>query len=140
MFKEPSEFNDRAPLTDEQIRAHTIGDLRPHSDKILIVPYDSCWPDLFTREAARIQAALGPRALRIEHTGSTSVPGLCAKPVIDLLLVVTDSANEDQYAPPLQRAGYTPRIREPHWFEHRMFKGPDTDINLHVLSFGLSGN
>jgi GrpB-like predicted nucleotidyltransferase (UPF0157 family) len=74
--------------------------------------------------------------LRIEHTGSTSVPGLAAKPIIDVLLVVTDSSDDDAYVPPLESAGYVLRIREPSWFEHRMFKGPDTDINLHVLSSG----
>ena len=75
-------------------------------------------------------------ALRVEHTGSTSVPGLVAKPIIDLLLVVNDSADEDAYVPDLEAAGYVLRIREPEWFEHRMFKGPDTDTNLHVLSSG----
>ncbi len=79
---------------------------------------------------------LGNRALRIEHTGSTAVPGLAAKPVIDMLLVVADSSDEDAYAPALQAAGCDLRIREPNWHEHRMFKGPDTDINLHVFSPG----
>jgi len=104
------------------------------SSRILIVDYDPRWPELFAREADRIRSALGMRALRIEHAGSTSVPGLAAKPVIDLLLVVTDSADEDAYAPALQAAGYVVQIREPNWYEHRLFKGPDTDINLHVLS------
>ena len=80
--------------------------------------------------------ALGERALQIEHTGSTSVPGLAAKPTIDILLVVTNSADEDAYLTPLEGAGYVLRIREPNWHEHRMFKGPDTDINLHVFSSG----
>jgi len=63
---------------------------------------------------------------------------LAAKPVIDIVLVVADSADEDSYAAPLKAAGYVLRIREPHWFEHRMFKGPDTDINLHVFSLGCT--
>ena len=79
---------------------------------------------------------LGSLALRIEHAGSTSVPGLAAKPIIDLLLVVAYSAQEDAYAPALEAAGYVLRIRELNWYEHRMFKGPDTDINLHVFSSG----
>ena len=74
--------------------------------------------------------------MQIEHGGSTSVPGLAAKPIIDLLLVVADSAEEDAYAPALEAAGYVLRIREPGWYEHRLFKGPDTDINLHVFSSG----
>jgi GrpB-like predicted nucleotidyltransferase (UPF0157 family) len=101
---------------------------------VQIVDYDSRWPGLFDLEAKRIRAALGRAALRIEHTGSTSVPGLAAKPVIDILLVVADSAAEDAYVPALERAGYILRIREPEWHEHRMFKGPETETNLHVFS------
>lgn len=70
--------------------------------------------------------------------GSTSVPGLCAKPIIDMLLVVENSADEPSYVPALEAVGYTLRVREPEWFEHRLFKGPDTDINLHVFSLGTS--
>jgi GrpB-like predicted nucleotidyltransferase (UPF0157 family) len=73
-------------------------------------------------------------AVRVEHVGSTSVPGLAAKPVIDILLAVPDSADEQTYVPALEAAGYVLRIREPDWFEHRLFKGPDTDINLHVFT------
>ncbi len=66
------------------------------------------------------------------------MPGLAAKPVIDIVLAVSDSADEGAYVASLEAAGYVLRIREPHWFEHRMFKGPDTDINLHVFSLGCS--
>jgi GrpB-like predicted nucleotidyltransferase (UPF0157 family) len=103
---------------------------------IFIAEYDLQWPELFRRERRRIREVLGERALRIEHAGSTSVPGLAAKPVIDIVLEVADSAAEDMYAPDLVAAGYPLRIREAHWHEHRMFKGPDTDINLHVFSRG----
>ena len=72
--------------------------------------------------------------LLLEHTGSTSVPGLAAKPIIDMTLAVPDSADEDAYLPELEAAGYVLRIREPDWFEHRVFKGPDTNVNLHVFS------
>lgn len=91
---------------------------------------------MFARDAERIRAVLGDIAVRIEHVGSTSVPGLAAKPIIDVLLVVADSAEEKAYAPALESAGYVLRIREPDWYEHRLFKGPDTDINLHIFSFG----
>ena len=74
--------------------------------------------------------------MRVEHTGSTSVPGLAAKPVIDVLLVVKDSANEDHYAVELISAGYVLRIREPEWHEHRLFKRTQPEVNLHVLSAG----
>jgi GrpB-like predicted nucleotidyltransferase (UPF0157 family) len=72
--------------------------------------------------------------LRIEHVGSTSVPGLPAKPIIDILLVVADSAKETEYVTALEGAGYTLHVREPSWYEHRMFKGPENDVNLHVFS------
>lgn len=131
--KETRALNHR-PLTEQEIRAHTIGELQPLSGKILIVDYDPQWPLLYQREAERIRAVLEPRALQIEHTGSTSVPGLAAKPVIDMLLVVANSADEAAYVPALEAGGYVLRIRETDWHEHRMFKGPDTDINLHVFS------
>ena len=98
--------------------------------------YGPHWPELFAREADRIRPVLGSRALWVEHVGSTSVPGLAAKPTIDLLLAVADSAEEDAYAQVLEAAGYVLRIREPGWYEHRMFNGPGTDINLHVFSSG----
>ena len=125
-------------MTEEQIRAVQVGELAPLVGPIQIVDYDPRWPRLFEREAERNQAALGDRVLSIEHVGSTSVPGLAAKPRIDVLLVVVDSADEAAYVPPLEAAGYVLRIREPDWYEHRVFKGPDMDINLHVFSAGCS--
>lgn len=100
----------------------------------MLVDYDPVWPRLFQREATRIRALLGDRALRLEHTGSTSVPGLAAKPIIDIALEVPDSSDESRYAPALEAGGYVLRIREPEWHQHRLFKGPDTKINLHVFS------
>jgi GrpB-like predicted nucleotidyltransferase (UPF0157 family) len=125
-----------APLTDEEIRAATIGDLREHNATIDLAEYDPEWPRLYERESERIGAALGPKALRIEHVGSTSVPGLAAKPLIDIVLVVADTRDEADYVPPLEAAGYVLRIREPDWFEHRLFKGPDTNVNVHTFSEG----
>src|SRR5699024_75386 len=91
---------------------------------------------MYAREEERIRIALGDRALRIEHTGSTSVPGLPAKPCIDILLAVANSADEPAYVPALEAAGYVLRIREPDWHEHRVFKGPDINLNLHVWTIG----
>ena len=87
-------------------------------------------------EDAGSWAILGDRVVRIDHTGSTSVPGLAAKPIIDITMVVPDSSDEPAYVPDLEAAGYKLVIREPEWFEHRVFKGPDTNINLHVFSPG----
>src|SRR5947209_14664652 len=131
-----AEVTAYVPLTEEQIRAAQVGELVPLVAPVQIVDYDPEWPRLYEREAERVQSALSDRALLIEHVGSTSVPGLAAKPKIDMLLVVVNSADESAYVPALEAATYVLRIREPDWYEHRMFKGPDTDINLHVFSPG----
>jgi GrpB-like predicted nucleotidyltransferase (UPF0157 family) len=122
--------------TENELRAALVGDAAPSSGPIVLVEYDPNWPVLFRREADRISAALGDRALQIEHTGSTSVPGLAAKPIVDIVLVVADSADEAGYVPALEAAGYVLRLREPDWFEHRLLEGPDTSVNLHVFSSG----
>jgi GrpB-like predicted nucleotidyltransferase (UPF0157 family) len=103
---------------------------------IEIAEWDPAWSGLYDREAARVRGALGAHVVRLEHAGSTSVPGLPAKPIIDLVLEVPDSADEPEYLPALEAAGYVLRIREPDWYEHRVFKGPDTNINLHVFTAG----
>ena len=123
-------------LTDEQIRAATIGDLPEPNATIELAKYDPQWPQLYEREEKRIREALGPKALQIQHVGSTSVRGLAAKPLIDVVLVVADSADEGSYVPELEAVGYLLRIREPEWFEHRLFKGPDTNVNVHTFSEG----
>lgn len=130
--------HNSASENDEYLQKVTIGELKPHNASITLMEYDSHWPELFDREANKIRSILGSRVLQLEHVGSTSVPGLCAKPIIDILLAVADSSDEMSYVPALEAAGYTLRIREPDWFEHRLFKGPDTDINLHVFSVGVS--
>jgi len=113
-----------------------VGPLDVLDGPILLVDYDPAWPALYEREAGRIVGALGDRVLLIEHVGSTAVPGLVAKPLIDIVLAVSDSADEQAYVPDLEAAGYVLRIREPDWHQHRLFKGPDTDVNLHVFSDG----
>jgi GrpB-like predicted nucleotidyltransferase (UPF0157 family) len=103
---------------------------------ILLAPYDPQWPLLYEREEARIRGTLRERATVLEHAGSTSVPGLSAKPKIDIVLGVADTTDEDDYVRPLESAGYVLRIREPDWHQHRLLKGPDTEINLHVFTVG----
>ena len=133
----PATGDDDAHVrTDEEIQARRVGAIVPHNAPITLAEYDPRWPTLFDREAARIRAILGSTAILVEHAGSTSVPGLAAKPIIDIVLAVPDSADEQAYLPALEEAGYVLRIREPDWFEHRLFKGPDTDINLHIFTSG----
>jgi GrpB-like predicted nucleotidyltransferase (UPF0157 family) len=126
----------RMPLSVDYLRAHTVGELKPLAGPIRVVNYDPTWPDMFRQEAATIRHALGARALRIEHVGSTAVPDLPAKPVIDMILVVADSTEEAAYVGPLEKAGYQLRIRESDWYEHRMLTGRSEYLNLHVFSAG----
>jgi GrpB-like predicted nucleotidyltransferase (UPF0157 family) len=121
---------------EQELRKVTIGEPWRADGPINLVEYDPDWPALYEREAERIRGALGDRARLLEHAGSTSVPGLAAKPVIDIVLAVPDSSVEDAYLPDMEAAGYLLRIREPDWYEHRLFKGPDTNVNLHVFSEG----
>ena len=133
---EQARTTNYVPMNEEQMRATFVGGLRPLIGPVQIVDYDPEWPRLFEREAERVRTALGDQVLMLEHIGSTAVPGLAAKPKIDMLLVVADSADEAAYVPKLEVAGYVLQIREPDWHEHRMFKGPDTDVNLHVYTLG----
>ncbi|WP_077326523.1 GrpB family protein [Virgibacillus siamensis] len=137
MSLEPDNSNPTSK-NDEYLQKVTVGKRKEHNAPITLLDYDTKWPTLFDREAKRIRSVLDNKALQVEHVGSTSVPGLCAKPIIDILLVVTDSSDEASYVSRLEEVGYTLHIREPEWFEHRLFKGPDTDINLHIFSKGAS--
>ncbi len=119
---------------EERIREVVIGERE--APRIVIVDYDPAWPKRFHREAAKIRAALGEAAMAIEHIGSTSVPGLAAKPIVDILVVVKDSSDEASYVAALQSAGYVLRVREPDLDEHRMFRTPAKDVHVHVFSSG----
>jgi GrpB-like predicted nucleotidyltransferase (UPF0157 family) len=128
----------RPQRSAEEIQSITVAAIKPLTGPIPFVEYDPYWPALFAREDARIRGILGDRVLRLEHTGSTSVPGLAAKPIIDMTMIVADVLDEPAYAADLEAAGYRLSIREqePEWFDHRVFKGPDTNVNLHVFSAG----
>lgn len=106
--------------------------------EIRIVRYNTDWPKKFEAHARVIADALGGSDFRIEHIGSTSVPGLAAKPIIDILVVVPDSADEPAYLPNLEAAGYVLRVREPDWNEHRMLRTPERDVHIHVYSVGCA--
>jgi GrpB-like predicted nucleotidyltransferase (UPF0157 family) len=126
----------KANMTEEQIIAANVGGVQPLNGTISLAPYDPAWPMLFDRLAQQIRAALGGAVLLLEHAGSTSVPGLSAKPIIDMVLAVADSSDEAAYVKPLEEQGYTLRIREPDWYEHRLLKPPEIAGNLHVFSAG----
>jgi len=121
-------------MSDQGWSEGLIGGLEQRAIKL--VEYDPSWPKQFEKHAAILRDALGSTALRIEHIGSTSVPGLAAKPIIDILVVVADSADESVYVERLLLAGYLLRVREPDWNEHRMFRTPEKDVHVHVYSLG----
>ena len=120
------------PAEEGRLRAAWVVEPPRLDGPVRLAGDDPRWPVLYEREAARIRSVLGDRVLLLEHVGSTSVPGLAAKPIIDILLVVADPADEPSYVTPLEQAGYRLVIRESGWYQHRVLKGPDTDINLHV--------
>jgi GrpB-like predicted nucleotidyltransferase (UPF0157 family) len=119
---------------EERPRKSIIGEIEPQA--IVIADYDAAWPERFRREEAKIRSVLGMAALSVEHVGSTSVPGLAAKPIVDILLVVEDSGEEVSYLPALEEAGYVLRVREPDFDEHRMLRTPQKDVHVHVFSTG----
>jgi GrpB-like predicted nucleotidyltransferase (UPF0157 family) len=120
-------------MDDEKILAVTVGEPPRTYREVVLVDYDPQWPVLFEQAAEQIRGALGDAALQIHHVGSTSVPGLMAKPFIDINLVVADTTDEEAYVPKLEAAGYVLRVREPDWFEHRMLRGYEPPVNLHVF-------
>ena len=124
------------PMTEDQILAVTIGELQPLNSTIYLAPYDPAWPSLFKQLKKRIEEALIDTVLVLEHVGSTSVPRLSAKPVIDIVLAVADSSDEASYVHQLEKTGFKLRIREPEWYQHRLLKFSDPDANLHVFSDG----
>lgn len=127
----------RKPETDEEMAAIRVGGaVTPHNAKIELAPYDPTWPAQYEAEAAKIRGAIGDGALVLEHVGSTSIPGLSAKPIFDILLAVADSSDESSYAPALSARGYRLHLREPEWEQHRVLKGDRPAVNLHVFTVG----
>ena len=118
---------DHAAMDDAYLDRVLIGGRERR--EIVIADYDPAWPQRFEVERPRIAAALGERALRVEHVGSTSVPGLAAKPIVDVLVEV--AALDD--AAGLEPAGYVLRVREDG---HLMFRTPELDVHVHVWPSG----
>lgn len=126
-----------AILTAEEIAAAQVRPARSAVRvRIAVTAPDPEWEVWVLELRATIRAALGDRIVELEHIGSTAVPGLWAKPVIDLDLVVEDSSDEPTYVPALEAAGFALVIREPHWEEHRMLRYEAPRGNLHVFSAG----
>lgn len=103
----------------------------PEKRAIVIEDYNPAWAARFEQVHAALQDALGPKAHRIEHFGSTAVPGLGAKDIIDVMATVDDADDEAAYGPPLERAGFHIRVRQAG---HRMYRTPDLDVHVHIFT------
>jgi GrpB-like predicted nucleotidyltransferase (UPF0157 family) len=118
---------------------------RERVERIVLVPADPRWPEAYAVQAAAIGSALGDVLLELHHVGSTSVPGLSAKPILDIVLVVADPTDESRYVPALEATGFVLHVRERDWHEHRLLKKGTHDVppadgtprvNLHVFGEG----
>lgn len=105
----------------------------PPPEPLAIVPYDSRWPHRYQTLAGQIRCAFGKTALEVDHVGSTSVPGLAAKDVIDIDLTVPDPRDESAYVPALEQIGYVLTVREPSFHQHRCLRLATPRANLHVF-------
>ncbi|WP_156759769.1 GrpB family protein [Microbacterium karelineae] len=130
----PSKYDILTFLNDGPPPGASPWVVEPQAVPIDVIDPDPRWPAAFDGLAERVRSALGARVLDITHIGSTAVPGLPAKPIIDIDLILADPAEEDVWVPPLERAGFVLTVREPWWHEHRVMKAADPAANLHVFS------
>jgi GrpB-like predicted nucleotidyltransferase (UPF0157 family) len=128
----PQEVTQRFRGTPEQMAAALVGEPPAKWQSIVIEDYDPAWVDRFAAASALLNEVLGGLIVTIEHVGSTAVPGLAAKPIIDIDLLIQDTSEESRYIPALERLGYRLVLREPWWHGHRMLVSPAEDVNLHV--------
>ncbi len=105
----------------------------PESDPVVLLDHDPAWSVRFEAERARLAEVLGGLALRVDHVGSTAVPGLAAKPIVDMQVSVPDPDDDAAFVPALTAAGYVLRVIEP---EHRMFRTPARDVHVHLWRAG----
>jgi GrpB-like predicted nucleotidyltransferase (UPF0157 family) len=132
MTEYPREVRERFNGSPEQFAAGLVGEWPRRRTAIVIEEYDPAWPRRFEEFRAGIAGALGEQMLGIEHVGSTSVPGLPAKPIIDIDVLVEDTDDESRYLPALEALGYRLILREPWWYGHRMLVDDIEDLHLHV--------
>jgi GrpB-like predicted nucleotidyltransferase (UPF0157 family) len=136
MAQYPREITQRFHGTPEQMAAALVGEPPATWQSIIIEDYDPAWADRFAAASSLLGEALSGLILAIEHVGSTSVPGLPAKPIIDIDLLIGDTADESRYLPALEELGYRLVLREPWWYGHRMLVSPAEDVHLHVWPSG----
>jgi GrpB-like predicted nucleotidyltransferase (UPF0157 family) len=128
----PKEITQRFHGTPEQNAIALVGEPPARWEHIVIEDYDPAWVDRFAAVRSLLDEALGGAVIAVEHVGSTSVPGLPAKPIIDIDLLIEDTADESGYVPALETVGYRLVLREPWWYGHRMLVSPAEDVHLHL--------
>ena len=125
------------PRSDEEIAAARIGPPELLDGPVTLTEYDPAWPATDAREEARPRGARRERPARgARRIDLGAGPGRQAP--IDIVLAVADSADEAAYVGALEAAGYVLHIREPDWYEHRLFTRPELELNLHVFSLGCA--
>jgi len=122
----------RTPRRADVTETELVGGVEKR--ELFLAPYDPEWAQQYRGHEARIRKALGEVAVEVEHIGSTSVPGLAAKPIIDILVTVPDITADEDYLEPLIDAGYVMRVREPG---HRLVRTPQRDVHVHILEVGV---
>jgi GrpB-like predicted nucleotidyltransferase (UPF0157 family) len=107
----------------------------PEAVAVTLHDADPRWPEVYREHERRILAALATTGTLadVEHIGSTSVPGLAAKPIVDVVVAVDDVTAEEDWLDPLLAAGYVLRVREPG---HRLVRTPGRDVHVHVYERG----
>ncbi|MET8263694.1 GrpB family protein [Micromonospora arida] len=136
MAEYPQDVVQRFHGTPEQVDAGLVGEPPRTWESVVIEEYDPAWAQRFIAVRSSLTEALGGLIIGVEHVGSTAVPGLAAKPVIDVDLVIEDTADEATYLAAVERLGYRLVLREPWWHGHRMLLSPAEDVNLHVWPQG----
>jgi GrpB-like predicted nucleotidyltransferase (UPF0157 family) len=132
MAEYPPEVRQRFQEPAGKAGAGLVGEPPKRWEKIVVEEYDPGWVGRFEAAGSALREALGGLVVGVEHVGSTSVPGLAAKSIIDIDLLLDDTADESRYLPALEAIGYRLVLREPWWYGHRMFVSGAEDVNLHV--------
>ena len=131
-----ADAREPARRSEAEIMVGRVGAVERIDAPVLLVEPDPQWPATAAGQVDDNKRVHGDGAQLVEHAGSTSVPGLAAKPLIDLVLAVPDPTDEAAYVPALEELGYQLRVREPDWHQHRLLRLTDPVVNLHVFELG----
>jgi GrpB-like predicted nucleotidyltransferase (UPF0157 family) len=132
----PQDVRQRVLGTPEQDATRLVREPPKGWRPIVVEDHDPAWADRYAAVVAALRSALGDLVLGLEHVGSTSVPGLAAKAIVDVDLTIADTEDESRYVPALDKLDYVLVLREPWWHGHRMLVDAEEDVHLHVWPQG----